>query len=105
MPQIFFWGPLHLQYAFKPSFIVANDEQDFDKKLEALRCYESQVAARIWLERMEEPPERPGDLRAVQGRFFRVDLDPGVELSEIVGPGAVTHRSGTARFLADSSFS
>ncbi len=52
VPHIFFWGPVHLQYAFKPSFIVANDEQDFQKKIEALRCYESQMAAHVWLERV-----------------------------------------------------
>lgn len=49
VPRILFMGLMHLQYAFKPSFIVAVDEQDHAKKLECVRCYESQFAARTWL--------------------------------------------------------
>lgn len=52
VPHIFFFGRMHLQYAFKPSFIIAVEEQDFQKKVEALRCYESQGAARTWLDRL-----------------------------------------------------
>ena len=52
VPHIFFFGLMHLQYAFKPSFIIAVEEQDFQKKVEALRCYESQGAARTWLDRL-----------------------------------------------------
>ena len=49
VPHIIFWQPQHLSYAFKPSFIIGLDEQDFAKKVEALRCYASQFAAKDWL--------------------------------------------------------
>jgi bacillithiol biosynthesis deacetylase BshB1 len=52
VPHMVFFGLMHLQYAFKPSFIVALDEQDFERKVEALACYESQGAARAWLDRV-----------------------------------------------------
>lgn len=53
VPRIFFFGPMHLPYAFKPSFIIALEQADFDKKIEAIRCYESQFAARDWLGKLE----------------------------------------------------
>jgi len=49
VPHIYFFTPLHLQYTFKPSFIMACEPEDFDRKLDSLRCYESQFAARTWL--------------------------------------------------------
>jgi LmbE family N-acetylglucosaminyl deacetylase len=53
VPRIFFFGPMHLPYAFKPSFIIALEQADFDRKVEAIRCYESQFAARDWLGKLE----------------------------------------------------
>jgi len=53
VPQIFFFGLMHLQYAFKPAFIIALDEADFQKKVEALGCYQSQGAARAWLDKLQ----------------------------------------------------
>jgi len=49
VPKMFFMGLMHLKYAFKPSFIIGLDEQDFLAKADAIRCYESQFAARTWL--------------------------------------------------------
>jgi len=53
VPRLYFFGLMHLQYAFKPAFIIPLDEADFQKKLQALRCYQSQAAVRAWLDKLQ----------------------------------------------------
>jgi bacillithiol biosynthesis deacetylase BshB1 len=41
-PKMYFYAPIHIHYTIKPSFIIALDDEDIEKKLEALKCYKSQ---------------------------------------------------------------
>jgi len=41
-PKIYYFMAVHLRFAFKPSFIVGLSEDQFNRKVAALTCYQSQ---------------------------------------------------------------
>jgi N-acetylglucosamine malate deacetylase 1 len=46
-PKIYFYPPVHMHPTLKPSFVIALEEEDIEKKLQALRLYKSQFRNKL----------------------------------------------------------